>query len=58
MIPKQYGSKSTLHEHYQRWVHAGFFQENLRIIATEFHSHAGFDFEWQPMDGSLIQAPV
>jgi transposase len=58
MIPKQYGSKSTLHEHYQRWVHAGVFAEILRIITTEFHNHSGYDFAWQAMDGSLIQAPV
>ncbi|MDR1685954.1 MAG: transposase [Desulfovibrio sp.] len=55
MVPKQYGSKSTLHEHYQRWVHAGLFAEILRIIATEFHDSAGFDFARQSMDGSLIQ---
>jgi transposase len=58
MLPKQYGAKSTLHEHYQRWIHAGLFSEVLRIIATEFHNHSGFDFAWQSMDGSLIQAPT
>jgi transposase len=58
MIPKQYGSKSAIHEHYQRWVHAGVFAEILRIIASEFHGRSGFDFTWQAMDGSLIQAPV
>jgi transposase len=58
MIPKHYGSKSTLHEHYQRWVRAGIFAQILRIIADEFQNHRGFDFEWQSMDGSLIQAPV
>jgi transposase len=58
MIPEHYDSKSTVHEHYQRWVHAGIFAKALSIIATEFHDRAGFDFEWQAMDGSLIQAPV
>lgn len=58
MIPKHYGSKSTLHEHYQRWVHAGIFEEVLRIIANDYQTLVGFDFEWQSMDGSLIQAPV
>jgi transposase len=58
MIPKHYGSKSTLHEHYQRWVHAGIFAEILRVIATEYQDLPGFDFEWQSMDGSLIQSPV
>lgn len=58
MIPKLYGSKSTLHEQYQRLVHAGVFAEILHIVATEFHALSGFDFEWQAMDGSLVQAPV
>jgi transposase len=58
MIPKQYGSKSTLHEHYQRWINAGIFAEILSIIAVEFHEKIGFEFEWQSMDGTLIQAPV
>ena len=58
MIPKHYGSKSALHEHYQRWVHAGIFEEILRIIASEYQTSVGFDFEWQSMDGSLIPAPA
>ena len=58
MVPKQYGSKSTLHEHYQQWVRAGIFAKILSIIAIEFHEKIGFDFEWQSMDGTLIQAPV
>lgn len=58
MIPKQYGSKTTLHEHYQRWVRTGVFAGILERIAVEFDNCLGFDFEWQAMDGSLVQAPV
>jgi transposase len=58
MVPKHYGSKSTLHEHYQRWVHAGIFDKILRCIASDYQKYAGFDFAWQSMDGSLIQAPT
>jgi transposase len=54
MVPKHYGSKSTLHEHYQRWAHAGLFAEILRIIATEFHDSAGFDFAWQSSLSRLV----
>ena len=58
MVPKQYGSKSALHEHYQRWVHAGVFAKILDMIASEFHDCSGYDFEWQAMDGSLVQTPA
>lgn len=58
MIPRQYGSKSSLHEQYQRWVRHGIFKEILKIVSEEFDSLLGFDFEWQAMDGTLIQAPV
>lgn len=58
MIPEQYGSKTTLHEHYQRWVRTGVFARILERITAEFDDRLGFDFEWQAMDGSLVQAPV
>lgn len=58
MNPEQYGSKTTLHEHYQHWVRTGVFARILERITAEFDDRLGFDFEWQAMDGSLVQAPV
>lgn len=58
MIPKCYGSKSTLHEHFQKWTKAGVFSEIVSIAALNFDESVGFDFSWQSMDGTLIQAPV
>ncbi len=58
MIPKCYGSKSTLHEHYQRWAQAGVFKQIMEILAPEYDRQLGFELEWQSMDGSLVQAPV
>ena len=58
MIPKCYGAKSTLHEHFQRWTKAGAFAEIASVAALHFDKHQDFDFSWQSMDGTLVQAPV
>lgn len=58
MIPKCYGSKSVIHEHYRRWVSAGVFDQILMICLQEYQDKQGLDLSWQSMDGSLIQAPV
>lgn len=58
MIPKCYGAKSTLHEHFQRWTKAGVFTAIASAAAHDFDENVGFDFSWQSMDGTLVQAPV
>lgn len=58
MIPKCYGSKSAIHEHYQRWVHAGVFDQILLLCLEAYHENEGLELSWQSMDGSIIQAPV
>jgi transposase len=58
MIPKCYGSKSTIHEHFQRWVSAGVFDEIFRLDLKEYEELQGIAWDWQSMDGSLVQAPT
>ena len=58
MIPKCYGSKSTIHEHFQRWVSAGVFDEIFRLDLKEYEEIKGIAWDWQSMDGSLVQAPT
>jgi len=57
-LPPCYGSKSAVHEHFQRWAHAGVFAEIFRLYAQEYHALKGIQWEWQAMDGTLLQAPV
>lgn len=57
-LPPCYGSKSTVHEHFQRWVAAGVFGEIFRLTLEEYDEFKGIDWEWQMMDGCLVQAPV
>lgn len=57
-VPACYGSKSTVHEHYQKWVAAGVFSEVFRLSVEEYDELVGIEWEWQMMDGFLVQAPV
>jgi len=36
MIPRQYGSKSTIHEHFQKWVEGGVFEQMHRVNVEEY----------------------
>ncbi|MDT4330769.1 IS5 family transposase [Methylomonas sp. MV1] len=56
-LPSCYGSKSTVHEHFQRWASAGIFAEMFRLGAAQYEEFKGFKWAWQSMDGSLVQAP-
>ncbi|MEO5355497.1 MAG: IS5 family transposase [Magnetococcus sp. XQGC-1] len=58
MIPACYGSKSTIHEHFQHWVRCGVFDEIFRLNLNEYDELKGIEWSWQAMDGSLVQAPV
>ncbi len=57
-IPRCYGSKSTIHEHFQKWVAFGVFSDIFRLSVEEYDELKGIDWEWQMMDGSLVQAPI
>jgi len=53
-----YGAKSTVHEHFQRWVAAGIFSKIFQLALEEYDELEGIAWEWQMMDGLLVQAPV
>lgn len=57
MLPACYGSKSTVHEHFQRWNKAGIMAEIFRILLAEYGEKVGRRRPWQAMDGTLLQAP-
>ena len=58
MIPRCYGSKSTLHEHFQRWVNSGVFERIFRLCLEEYDELKKIAWTWQSMDGSISQAPT
>lgn len=56
MLPACYGSKSTVHEHFQRWNHSGVLAQIFQLFLEKYRIR--LDTRWQAMDGSLVQAPV
>jgi len=57
MLPRCYGSKSSVHEHFQCWVSAGVFDQVLLLCLEYYDELKGIDWQWQSMDGCLLQAP-
>ena len=47
MLPACYGSKSSVHEHFQRWNKAGIMAEIFRILLAEYGEKVGVDAQWQ-----------
>ena len=43
MLPACYGSKSTVHEHFQRWSKAGVMTEIFRILLAAYGEKVGVD---------------
>lgn len=58
MIPRCYGSKSTIREHFQRWTAGGVFDMLFQLSAEEYEELRGIGWTWQSMDGGIVQAPT
>lgn len=57
-IPACYGSKSAIHEHFQKWVADGVYHKIFQTLLKKYDEDIGIEWEWQSMDGFLVQAPV
>ena len=58
MLPACYGSKSTVHEHFQRWNNGGVLAQIFQLFLEKYGETPSLDTKWRAMDGSLVQAPV
>ena len=58
MMPRTYGAKSCVHEHFQRWASMGVFDELLKKSSELYDDKVGFKWGWQVQDGTLVQAPT
>ena len=57
-LPRFYGAPSTVHDRYQEWERAGFF-ENMWIVALlNYDKEKGLEWEWQAVDGAMTKAPL
>ena len=57
-LPRSLGAGSTVHDRFQEWQQAGFFQRLWQAGVLHYDAEKGIDWEWQSMDGVMTKAPL
>ena len=57
-LPREYGSSSAIHAHFQRWQRAGFFLNLWQAGLAEYDEMEGIAWRWQSIDGAMGKAPL
>lgn len=58
MLPREYGSGSAVHQHFQKWTKAGIFSRIWKLFLQEYDCRKGIDWKWQSLDSVTVSAPV
>ncbi len=58
MLPREYGSGSTAHRHFQDWAGRGVFGKLWKFCLKEYDDLKGIDWKWQSIDSATVSAPV
>lgn len=58
-LPKErFGSASSVHKYFRKWLKAGFFLRLWRAGLAEYDDMEGVAWKWQSIDGSMVKAPL
>ena len=57
-LPRSLGAPSTVHDRFQEWREAGFFERLWKAGLSEYDVKKGINWEWQAMDGAATKAPL
>ena len=57
-VPREFGSGSTLHRRFQRWVEQGCWEAMWRLLLQYYDAAEGLEWTWQSADASLHKAPL
>lgn len=57
-LPRSLGADSTVHDRFQEWAAAGFFERLWVAGLLEYDERCGLEWEWQAMDGAMTKAPL
>ena len=57
-LPREYGSGSTVHRTFQKWLAAGFFEKIWAKGLEQYDELEGIGWEWQSLDSCMIKAPL
>ena len=55
-LPKEFGSASAIHKHFQQWHRAGLFLALWRSGLAEYDEMEGIAWDWQSVDGAMVEA--
>lgn len=58
ILPKFYGSSSTIHRRFQEWSCAGSFELMWEMGLMEISFFNGLNLEFQSVDGGIVKAPL
>ena len=57
-LPREFGSPSAVHLHFQKWQQAGFFVRLWRAGLAEYDEMEAIAWNWQSIDGAMHKAPL
>jgi transposase len=57
-LPREFGSSSAVHTHFQRWRKGGFFLRLWQAGLAEYDEMEGVAWDWQSIDGAMHKAPL
>jgi transposase len=57
-LPREFGSPSAVHAHFQRWQRKGFFLRLWQAGLAEYDEMEGIGWKWQSVDGAMGKAPL
>ena len=58
MMPREYGSGSVAHSHFQAWCRNGVFAKLWALCLEEYDELRGIDWDWQTVDSATVSSPV
>lgn len=57
-LPREYGSSSSVHAYFRKWLKAGFFLKLWKKGLAEYDEMEGIAWKWQSIDGCMGKAPL
>jgi putative transposase len=57
-LARELGVSSTVHDRFQEWEQASFFQALWQAGLEEYDEIQGINWEWQAVDGAMTKAPL
>ena len=57
-LPREFGSASAVHTHFQRWRKECFFLRLWQAGLAEYDEMEGVAWDWQSIDGAMHKAPL